>query len=86
MSFLCTHLHFREDFVKELHALHIIYRQELIIFLLGNLVREYIAIDDSGHLVFTLNYLSVSIFETFHSNVTDFRGSSMFTTSSPLLA
>ena len=42
MSFLCTHLHFREDFVKELHALHIIYRQELIIFLLGNLAIIFI--------------------------------------------
>ena len=85
MSCFGLHLYLRENLVKELHSLIVIDCQELVEILLGNLMGEHIAIDDSRHLVFSLNHLTFSISKSFHSNVTYHCGSTMLATTLPFL-
>ena len=85
------HINFTEDVGEEFHAMIIIDGHELVILLLGNLMADTLAIDDSGHAeegiaFFILLYLALVITDRRHLDVIDLYLSTMLPLAEPSFA
>ena len=50
-SWNVLHIHLLEDMAEELHAMVVIDGHELVVLLLGDLVRDGLSVDDGGHAI-----------------------------------
>ena len=82
----CLHIHFTENLGEEFHAMVVIHRQELVVVLLLDFVRDSFTIDDGGHAILGFAFLFSLCWRYFlHHNITDFHLTSVRSLTIPTL-
>ena len=82
----CLHIHFTENLGEEFHAMVVIHRQELVVVLLLDFVRDGFSIDNGGHAILIFAFLiSLHRRHFLHHDVTDFHFTPMRSLTIPTL-